>query len=70
MGSGEVVEEQECGYVYDHDAETTYEDADVIQWTCRRCGAEGWEDLDTDALDPPTAGSGGGEGVRAGAEGA
>ena len=33
-----------CGETYDHDEETTYEGDDVYQWTCRRCGAEGWEE--------------------------
>lgn len=36
--------EQECGNVYDHDTETVYEDDEIHQWMCRRCGAEGWED--------------------------
>lgn len=27
-----------------HDDETVYEDEEVLQWTCRRCGAEGWDD--------------------------
>lgn len=35
---------QACGFVYDHDAETTYEDDGVVMWRCNRCGAEGWED--------------------------
>lgn len=34
-------DEQECGYVYDHDTETVDEESG--QWVCRRCGAEGWD---------------------------
>jgi hypothetical protein len=33
-----------CGEGIDHDVNEVYEDDEVIQWTCRRCGAEGWED--------------------------
>lgn len=39
-------EEDECGYSYDHDEDITYEDDETIQWVCRNCGAEGWEDKD------------------------
>lgn len=35
-----------CGESFDHDEEVTYEDGAGYQWTCRRCGAEGWEDAD------------------------
>jgi hypothetical protein len=28
-----------------HDDEITYEEDDGIMWVCRRCGAEGWEDV-------------------------
>ena len=31
--------------VIGHDEETVYEDAELYQWNCKRCGAEGWEDL-------------------------
>jgi hypothetical protein len=35
---------------YEHvDTEITYEGFDGIQWMCRVCGAEGWEDPDDDA---------------------
>jgi len=37
-------EQQECGYVCDHDIEITHEDEDGKTWLCRRCGGEGWED--------------------------
>lgn len=37
-------EEWICGESYDHDAETTYEDNEIIQWRCNECGAEGEED--------------------------
>jgi hypothetical protein len=37
--------DQGCGSSYDHDEVVTYEDATLIQWECRRCGAEGWTDL-------------------------
>lgn len=33
-----------CGEAYDHDTFVTYEDVDGIQWMCRKCGAEGWEE--------------------------
>ncbi len=36
-------EEQECGYSYDHDVETTYEGEDGWQGLCRACGAELWD---------------------------
>lgn len=41
-----MTEEDEsiCGESYDHDAETTYEDDEILQWICHNCGAEGWED--------------------------
>lgn len=39
--SGEV---EECGYSFDHDEQITYDGPDGVGWTCRRCGAEGWED--------------------------
>lgn len=29
-----------CGYSYDHDIDEVIEG----HWTCRRCGAEGWDD--------------------------
>lgn len=31
-----------------HDDEVTYQDDESMIWACRRCGAEGWEDLDGD----------------------
>lgn len=37
-------DEEVCGYTYDHDEEITYEGEDGVQWHCRRCDAEGWED--------------------------
>jgi hypothetical protein len=40
----EFEEEQECGVVIDHDVEELYEDDDVWQGVCRRCGAELFED--------------------------
>ena len=33
-----------CGYTYDHDYETVYEDPTYVQYECRECGAETWED--------------------------
>lgn len=35
-------EEEVCGETYDHDAVTDYDGPDGQQWSCRRCGAEGW----------------------------
>ena len=32
-----------CGETYDHDEEIQYDGPDGLQWSCRRCGAEGWE---------------------------
>ena len=37
-------DEETCGWSYDHVTEITYEGPDGIQWVCRRCGAEGWEE--------------------------
>jgi hypothetical protein len=37
-------QQQECGYVFDHDTETV--DEETGQWVCCRCGAEGWDELD------------------------
>lgn len=45
-GGTDAPDEDVCGYTFDHDTETTYEGDDGIQWICRRCGAEGWEDAD------------------------
>jgi hypothetical protein len=42
----ESEEEWVCGESVDHDERITYEDAETVQWECRRCGAEGWVDLD------------------------
>lgn len=36
----------QCGEAFDHDEEIVYEDGSLIQWLCRRCGAEGWNDKD------------------------
>lgn len=33
-----------CGETYDHDTYVTFEDEYGLQWMCRRCGAEGWEE--------------------------
>lgn len=35
-----------CQYQPDHDYELIYQDDELGQWRCRRCGAESWEDLD------------------------
>lgn len=45
----DLIEEQECGYVFDHDEEITYDGPDGVQWYCRRCGAEGFMEPTTDA---------------------
>lgn len=45
-------DEQECGYVYDHDIETTYEGDDGWSGVCRNCGAELWEDPEPSSLPP------------------
>lgn len=33
-----------CGYTFDHDTVITYEGSDGVQWYCRNCGAEGWDE--------------------------
>lgn len=33
-----------CGESFDHDEVLDFEDDDLIQWHCRRCGAEGYID--------------------------
>lgn len=40
------VREQECGAVYEHDTVETYNGPDGVQWMCRRCGAEGYEETE------------------------
>jgi hypothetical protein len=37
-------EEDICGESSDHVEVTIYEDEELVQWMCRRCGAEGYED--------------------------
>ena len=39
-----------------HDDKVTYEDDESMVWVCRRCGAEGWEDLDTVPARPVVEG--------------
>lgn len=38
-----------CGEAFDHDEVITYDGPDCKQWMCRRCGAEGWIDPETDS---------------------
>lgn len=33
-----------CGETFDHDEVITYDDPDRLQWECRRCGAEVFEE--------------------------
>jgi hypothetical protein len=33
-----------CGETFDHDETITYDGPDGLQWQCRRCGAEGFEE--------------------------
>ena len=40
-------DEPVCGESYDHDEQITYDGPDGVQWVCRECGAEGFEDPDT-----------------------
>lgn len=40
----EFVQEDDCGYSYDHDEQIVYEDNEIIQWLCCECGAEGYSD--------------------------
>jgi hypothetical protein len=40
--------EEICGETYDHDEVIDYEGPDGRQWSCRRCGAEGWEEPEED----------------------
>lgn len=44
--------EEVCGETYDHDEEIDYDGPDGRQWSCRRCGAEGWESRDPDTTTP------------------
>lgn len=46
MNDKEDIEESICGETFDHDENITYSDPTVVQWECRRCGAEGWDYLD------------------------
>lgn len=46
LSNDEYPEEETCGFSYDHVTEITYEGEDGLQWTCRVCGAEGWEEPD------------------------
>jgi hypothetical protein len=32
-----------CGEEFDHDEVIDYDGTEGTQWSCRRCGAEGWE---------------------------
>lgn len=41
-----------CGDTYDHDEEIEYDEPNGLQWTCRRCGAEGWEPREPDTATP------------------
>lgn len=43
-GFEEFVQEDGCGYGYDHDEEIVYEDNEIIQWLCLECGAGGYSD--------------------------
>ncbi len=37
----------------EHDEDVHYDEADGTAWTCRRCGAEGWEPAeDTESTSP------------------
>jgi hypothetical protein len=36
-----------CGETFDHDEVITYKSPDGVQWECRRCGAEGFEEAET-----------------------
>lgn len=40
----EMEDEWVCGEAYDHDIYVVHDDHECIQWVCRNCGAEGWED--------------------------
>lgn len=52
-------EEDVCGETYDHTTQEVYEDSEVVQWVCTRCGAEGFEDKEQeeepDGADEPPA---------------
>jgi hypothetical protein len=41
-------DEETCGWSFDHDIEIVYEGEDGTQWVCRNCGAEGWDEPDTE----------------------
>jgi hypothetical protein len=33
-----------CGEDIDHDTDVVFEDDEIVQWVCRNCGGEGWDD--------------------------
>ncbi|MFG3127365.1 hypothetical protein ACGFZU_06645 [Streptomyces tendae] len=48
-------DEEICGETYDHDEEIDYDGPEGVQWSCRRCGAEGWESRTSAIADPSAA---------------
>lgn len=56
----DALDEQECGYVYDHDIETTYEGEDGWHGICRECGAELWEEPEDTPIPPASTDTTGG----------
>lgn len=36
--------EMVCGVSFDHDERVIYDGPDGLQWECRRCGAEGFQE--------------------------
>ena len=41
-------DESVCGETYDHAERLTYEDDEMEQWECTRCGAEWYQDKEVE----------------------
>lgn len=48
---GHPVDDIVCGETIDHDEVITYDGPDGIQWRCRRCDAEGFEEKEATETD-------------------
>lgn len=38
------LDENPCGYTYDHSEYIIYEDDELVQWGCHECGTEVYQD--------------------------
>lgn len=49
MADVDELDEEVCADGYpEHDPDVHYNEADGVAWTCRRCGAEGWDPAEED----------------------